>query len=53
MAGTRAGALLAASASGERATGRQAWLLLWHSSRLLSVLVIAWQLATAIFPAPT
>jgi ATP-binding cassette, subfamily B, bacterial len=50
-AGTRAGALLAASASGERATGRQAWLLLWRSSRPLAALVIAWQVATAAFPA--
>ena len=48
--GTRAGSLLAASAPGERATGRQAWLLLWRSSRPLSIGVIAWQVATAAFP---
>jgi ATP-binding cassette, subfamily B, bacterial len=46
----RAGSLLAASASGERATGRQAWSLLWKSSRPLAAGVIAWMVAGALLP---
>jgi ATP-binding cassette subfamily B protein len=37
--------------AGERATGRQAWRLLWTSSRLLSFLVICWVVASAVMPA--
>jgi hypothetical protein len=46
----RAGSLLAASASGERASGRQAWGLLWASSRPLAAGVIAWMVAGALVP---
>jgi ATP-binding cassette subfamily B protein len=46
----RAGSLLAASASGERATGRQAWSLLWKSSHPLAAGVIAWMVAGALLP---
>ena len=42
--------LMAAMVSGERATGRQAWSLLWASSRTLSVLVVAWVVADALAP---
>jgi ATP-binding cassette subfamily B protein len=42
---------LAAITSGERATGRQAWSLLWRSSRGLSVLVLVWLVANSITPA--
>ena len=50
MALNRAGSLLAASASGERATGRPAWSLLWKSSRPLAAGVIAWMVAGALLP---
>ena len=50
MVVNRAGSLLAASAAGERATGRQAWRLLWASSRPLAAGVIAWMVAGALFP---
>ncbi len=50
MALNWAGSLLAASAAGERATGRQAWSLLWASSRPLAAGVIAWMVAGALFP---
>src|ERR1700753_3228982 len=40
----------AASVSGERATGRQAWGLLWKSSRRLATGVAAWMVAGAVFP---
>ncbi len=50
MALNRAGSLLAASASGERASGRQAWGLLWASSRPLAAGVIAWMVAGALLP---
>ncbi|HVV18917.1 MAG TPA: hypothetical protein VHF06_05730, partial [Pseudonocardiaceae bacterium] len=43
----RAGAAVA----GERATGRQAWRLLWAASRTLSVLVIGWVVLGAVMPA--
>jgi ATP-binding cassette subfamily B protein len=46
----RAGSLLVASASGERASGRQAWSLLWKSSRPLAAGVIAWMVAGALLP---
>jgi ATP-binding cassette subfamily B protein len=36
---------------GERASGRQAWRLLWTSSRSLSFAVIAWVVAGALMPA--
>ena len=42
--------MLAASVSGERATGRQAWGLLWKSSRRLATGVAAWMVAGAVFP---
>jgi ATP-binding cassette subfamily B protein len=38
----------AAAASAERASGRQAWALLWESSRRLSVAVVAWSVLDAI-----
>ncbi|HKN99209.1 MAG TPA: ABC transporter ATP-binding protein [Pseudonocardiaceae bacterium] len=38
------------SALGERATGRQAWRLLWTTDRRLSALVIAWVVAGALMP---
>lgn len=41
---------LTAMTSGERATGRQAWLLLWRSSWGLAVLVLAWLVANSITP---
>lgn len=41
----------ALGASGERASGRQAWTLLWRSSRKLAVAAIAWMIATAVMPA--
>jgi ATP-binding cassette, subfamily B, bacterial len=41
----------AAAAAGERATGRQAWGLLRASSKILSVLVMAWVAASALLPA--
>jgi ATP-binding cassette subfamily B protein len=50
VAVNRAASLLAASASGERATGRQAWGLLWASSRPLATGVAAWMGAGAVFP---
>ena len=50
MVVNRAGSLLAASAAGERATGGQAWRLLWASSRPLAAGVIAWMVAGALFP---
>ena len=50
MALNRAGSLLAASAAGERASGRQAWSLLWKSSRPLAAGVIAWMVAGALLP---
>jgi ABC-type protease/lipase transport system fused ATPase/permease subunit len=37
--------------AGERTTGRQAWQLLWDSSRRMSALVIAWMAASALVPA--
>ncbi|MBV9794628.1 MAG: ABC transporter ATP-binding protein [Actinobacteria bacterium] len=46
----RAGSLLAASASNERATGRQAWGLLWASSRPLAAGVIVWMAGNALLP---
>jgi ATP-binding cassette subfamily B protein len=42
--------MLAASVSGEQATGRQAWGLLWKSSRRLATGVAAWMAAGAVFP---
>ncbi|HEX4256484.1 MAG TPA: ATP-binding cassette domain-containing protein, partial [Streptosporangiaceae bacterium] len=42
--------MLAASVSGEQATGRQAWGLLWKSSRRLATAVAAWMVAGAVFP---
>jgi ATP-binding cassette subfamily B protein len=42
--------MLAASVSGEQATGRQAWGLLWKSSRRLATGVAAWMVAGAVFP---
>ncbi len=47
----RAGKVLSALAvTGERATGRQAWRLLWSSSRPLSVVVICWLVAGSLLP---
>jgi ATP-binding cassette, subfamily B, bacterial len=43
-------AMLAASVSGEQATGRQAWSLLWKSSHRLALGVAGWMLAGAVFP---
>ncbi|MCW2538321.1 MAG: Xenobiotic-transporting ATPase [Frankiales bacterium] len=43
--------LAIAASTGERASGRQAWSLLWKSSRPLGVLVVAWAIAGAITPA--
>jgi ATP-binding cassette, subfamily B, bacterial len=40
----------AAAAGTERATGRQAFGLLWRSSRRLAVAVLAWLVAGALFP---
>jgi ATP-binding cassette subfamily B protein len=42
---------LAARPKGDRATGRQAWLLLWRSSRPLAGVTVAWMIATAAMPA--
>jgi ATP-binding cassette subfamily B protein len=42
--------MLAASVSGEQATGRQAWGLLWKSSHRLATGVAAWMVAGAVFP---
>lgn len=42
---------LAARPKGDRATGRQAWLLLWRSSRPLAAATVGWMLATAAMPA--
>jgi hypothetical protein len=42
--------MLAASVSGEQATGRQAWGLLWKSSHRLAAGVAAWMVAGAVFP---
>src|ERR1700743_1829632 len=42
--------MLAASVSGERATGRQALGLLWKARRRLATGVAAWMLAGAVFP---
>jgi ATP-binding cassette subfamily B protein len=42
--------MLAASVSGEQATGRQAWGLLWKSSHRLATGVAAWMAAGAVFP---
>jgi ATP-binding cassette subfamily B protein len=39
------------SAAGERASGRQAWQLLWATSRTLSCAVVAWTALTAVMPA--
>jgi ATP-binding cassette, subfamily B, bacterial len=50
VAVNRAGSLLAASSGGERATGRQAWGLLWASSRPLAAGVVAWMVAGALLP---
>jgi ATP-binding cassette, subfamily B, bacterial len=50
VAVNRAGSLLAASAPGERASGRQAWRLLWASSRPLATGVLAWMAAGAVLP---
>jgi hypothetical protein len=50
VAVNRAASLLAASASGERATGRQAWGLLWKSSHRLATGVAAWMVATPCSP---
>ena len=50
MVVNRAGSLLAASAAGERATGRQAWQLLWRSSRGKPAGVIGWVAAGAVLP---
>jgi ATP-binding cassette, subfamily B, bacterial len=44
-------ALSLAAVAGERATGRQAWRLLWTSSRSLSAMVICWVVAGALMPA--
>ncbi len=41
----------ARAAEGERASGRQAWRLLWTSSRSLSVVVLCWVVLTAVLPA--
>jgi ATP-binding cassette subfamily B protein len=41
----------AGTAAGDRATGRQAWRLLWTSSRSLSVLVIVWVVLQSVMPA--
>jgi len=41
----------ATAASGERASGRQAWRLLWRSSRVLAITTVAWVIATAVMPA--
>ena len=41
----------AAAISGERASGRQAWALLWTSSRRLAVLVSAWVVVSSLIPA--
>jgi ATP-binding cassette subfamily B protein len=43
--------LSGAGVAGERASGRQAWRLLWTSSRSLSILVLAWVVANALSPA--
>jgi ATP-binding cassette, subfamily B, bacterial len=40
-----------AATAGERATARQTWSLLWHSSRPLSLLVILWSVTSALSPA--
>ncbi|HEX5404589.1 MAG TPA: ABC transporter ATP-binding protein [Pseudonocardiaceae bacterium] len=48
---TGAGKLYSGSALGERASGRQAWRLLWHASRSLSFAVIGWVVAGALMPA--
>lgn len=36
---------------GDRASGRQAWMLLWRSSRPLAGAAVAWMIATAAMPA--
>lgn len=51
MSTTRPGLFSGRAASGERATGRQAWRLLWTSSRSLSVLVIGWVVLQSVMPA--
>jgi ATP-binding cassette subfamily B protein len=43
-------AAAAGATQGERATGRQAWRLLWTSSKPLSAAVIAWVVANALTP---
>jgi hypothetical protein len=43
-------AQLAAQNDGNRLTGRQAWPLLWASSRRLSAGVIAWAALSALVP---
>lgn len=52
MAATRtASARVSAGApGGQRISGRQAWRLLWASSRLVSLGVIAWVVAGAVIP---
>jgi ATP-binding cassette subfamily B protein len=52
MSDTRAVARLSATlTSADRASGRQAWSLLWASSRRLGVVVIIWTVAGALTPA--
>jgi ATP-binding cassette subfamily B protein len=47
---TPAAQLTLAAANGERATGRQAWSLLWGSTRRLAVAVAVWAAAQTIAP---
>jgi ATP-binding cassette, subfamily B, bacterial len=43
-------AAVAAATSAERASGRQAWALLWTSSRRLAIAVLTWAALDAVMP---